>query len=187
MQNSEWKDDQNLKADLDKYVRENLKKSEILDFLKRDYPGYCWSSATLSRRLGYFDIKYINYDTPLEAVTEAVSKELDGPGKCLGYRALNLKLRTEHNIKVPRHLVYNVLTDVDPEGLQARAVDKKVKKKKVPFISAGPLWLASLDGHDKLCGYQNWTFPLSIYGCLDTFSRKILFLFVSHSNSIQTL
>ena len=101
----------------------------------------------------------------------------------LGYRALNQKLRNEHNIKVPRHLVHNVLKELDPEGLESRALNKKTKKPKVPFSSEGPLWLASLDGHDKLCGYQNWTFPLCIYGCLDTFSRKILYLFVSRSNS----
>ena len=73
--------------------------------------------------------------------------------------------------------------ELNPEGLKSRAVNKKIKKQKVPFSSEGPLWLVSLDGHDKLCGYQNWTFPLCIYGCLDTFSRKILYLFVSRSNS----
>jgi hypothetical protein len=53
----------------------------------------------------------------------------------------------------------------------------------VAFTSNGPLWVVSLDGHDKLCGYQNSTFTICIYGCLDTFSRKILFLFVCYSNS----
>ena len=43
--------------------------------------------------------------------------------------------------------------------------------------------MVSLDGHDKFCGYQNWTFSLGIYGCIDTFSRKNLFLFVCISNS----
>ena len=32
-------------------------------------------------------------------------------------------------------------------------------------------------------GYQNYTFPLAIYGSLDTFSRKIIFLKVWMSNS----
>ena len=32
----------------------------------------------------------------------------------------------------------------------------------------GPNWVHSLDGHDKLMGYQNSTFPLAIYGCLDS-------------------
>ena len=31
-----------------------------------------------------------------------------------------------------------------------------------------------------LSGYQNWTFPLGIYGCMDTFSRKVLFLYVCY-------
>lgn len=43
--------------------------------------------------------------------------------------------------------------------------------------------VASVDGHDKLCHYQNSTFLLDVYGSIDTFSCKILFLFVCHSNS----
>ena len=125
--------------------------------------------ATLSRRLRHSHIKYINYETPLEAVTNAVAQELNGPGRCLGYRALNQKLRNEHNVKVPRHLVYSVLTEMDPEGLEGRAVNKKINRKKVPFSSEGPLWVVSLDGHDKLCGYQCWTFPL----CTMVLSRYI--------------
>ena len=93
--------------------------------------------ATLSRRLRYFDIKYINYETTLNAVTDAVSKELKGPGRCLGYRASNQK-----------HLVHNVLKELDPEGLESRALNKKTKEPKVPFSFERPLWLASLDGHD---------------------------------------
>ena len=43
--------------------------------------------------------------------------------------------------------------------------------------------MVSLDGHDKLCGYQNSTFPFGVYGCLDTFSRKLLYIFITYSNS----
>jgi hypothetical protein len=183
MANNSWKDDGKLKKDLDQYVRENLKRSEILDFVKRDFPEYAWSIATLDRRLRHFEIRYIDYATSVEAVSAVVSQELNGPGKLLGYRALNQKLRTVHNVKVPRHLVHHVLAELDPDGLEARSLQKKAKKPKVAFISNGPLWVVSLDGHDKLCGYQNSTFPICIYGCLDTFSRKILFLFVCYSNS----
>ena len=45
------------------------------------------------------------------------------------------------------------------------------------------MWVVSHDDHDKLCGYQNSTFPLGVYGCLDTISRKVLFLFLYFSNS----
>ena len=89
----------------------------------------------------------------------------------------------EHRIKVPVHLTYNVMGVVDPEGLETRRIMNKVKREKKCFSSDRPLWLVSLDGHDKLCGYQNWTFPLGVYGCLDTFSRKVLCLDVMPSNS----
>ena len=95
---------------------------------------------------------------------------------------MNQQLRTEHNVQVPCHLVYNVMAELDPEGLEARNLQRKKKKVKGHFTSDGPLWAVSLDGHDKLCGYQNSTFPLGVYTSIDTFSRKILFLFVCYSN-----
>ncbi len=101
MANSSWKDDEKLTKDLDQYVRENLKRSEILDFVKQDFPEYAWSIATLDRRLRHFEIRYIDYNTSVEAVSAAVSQELNGPGKLLVCRALNQKLRTVHNVKYP--------------------------------------------------------------------------------------
>ena len=41
----------------------------------------------------------------------------------------------------------------------------------------------SLDGHDKLCGYQKSMFPLCIYGGKDTYSSRINFLRISTSNN----
>ena len=73
MANANWKDDEKLKKDLHQYVRQNSKRSEILDFIKRDISEYAWSIATLDRRLRHFEIRYINYTTPVEAVSEAVT------------------------------------------------------------------------------------------------------------------
>ena len=180
---AEWKEDTQLHDSLANYVRQNLKRSEIMDFVQRDYAHYKWSIATLDGRLRFFGISYIDYGVPLQTISNAVQKELEGPGKLLGYRAMNQKLRTEYNVKVPRHIVHNMKYELDLEGLECRNLQKKGKNVKKPFTSEGPLWVISLDGHDKLCGYQNSTFPLGVYGCIDTFSRKILFLFVCYSNS----
>ena len=68
--------------------------------MQQKFPQYHWSIATLDRRLRYFGIHYINYNTPLAEVRDAVKKELDRPGRLLGYRAMNHKLRTEHNVQV---------------------------------------------------------------------------------------
>ena len=40
--NSEWKEDNLLENDLGKYVGQNFKRSEILDFVQRDFPEYTW-------------------------------------------------------------------------------------------------------------------------------------------------
>ena len=178
-----WKSDNALVTDLEKHVSQNLTRKEILDFMKKDYSCYPWSLATLARRLRHFKVSYIDAEIDVETVKQAVRGELAGPGKCLGYRAMTQKLRTQHGIKVPRHLVHNVLFDLDPEGLADRSLQAKKKKQKEPFTSNGPLWVVSVDGHDKLCGYQNWMFPLGIYGFIDTFSRKVLSLKVLYSNS----
>ena len=92
---SPWKENKSLEDDLRRYVLQNMKRKEILDFIRRDYPSYCWSMPTLARRLSHFGIKYINYDTTVEVVKEGVLEELAGPGKLLGYKTLNQKLRTE--------------------------------------------------------------------------------------------
>jgi hypothetical protein len=55
-----WKHNLTLKACLVKYMEECMQRTEILDFMQRDYPNYKWSLRSLDRRLGYFDIKYID-------------------------------------------------------------------------------------------------------------------------------
>ena len=123
----------------------------------------------------YFNIFYHDKNVPLNAVKEAVKGELNGLGKLLGYRAMYLKIRQKNGLNVTRDQVYDVMTDVDLEGLRQRQPRFKRKKEKDTF-AVGPKWVVSLDGHDKLMGFQKSTFPLAIYGCIDTASRKILFL-----------
>ena len=40
IRNNEWQNDEELQSSIKHYVMQNLKRSEVLDFLKRDYPGY---------------------------------------------------------------------------------------------------------------------------------------------------
>lgn len=69
------------------------------------------------------------------------------------------------------------------ELLENRRPNAKKKKTKGNFTTKGTNWVHSLDGHDKLMGYQNSTFPLAIYGAVDTASRKIIWLKIWTSNS----
>ena len=76
----DWEKDQQLKSDLERYVLENYSTQEILDFASRDYPEYAWSLPTLSRRLNFFGIKYIRYETSVEDDRKAIQEEMEGPG-----------------------------------------------------------------------------------------------------------
>ena len=51
------------------------------------------------------------------------------------------------------------------------------------FATRGTNWVHRLDGHAKLMGYQKDTFPIATYGCIDTASRKLLWIKVWISNS----
>ena len=81
--------------------------------------------------LGFVSFRFVslNIISPLEEVEEAVRAELNGPGKLLGYRALHKKIREVHQLKVPRDVVYAMMEEVDPTGLQERAVVGKAKRR----------------------------------------------------------
>ncbi|XP_066912421.1 uncharacterized protein [Clytia hemisphaerica] len=180
---NDWLYDNKLESDLNTYVNQKLKRTEILDFVKRDFPQYPWSLRTLDRRLRAFGIRYIDSDVSIDDVREVVGLELAGPGRQLGYRAMQLKIRQNYDMKVSRDQVHDVMYEANPQLLRDRRPAFKKKKKKIPFATKGPNWVLSVDGHDKLMGYQNWTFPVAIYGCIDTASRKILWLNVWVTNS----
>ena len=66
---------------------------------------------------------------------EIVAKWLNGPGKLLGYRAMQNKIRQKHELKVPRELAYAVMYDLDPEGLEGRApMERRKLSQKVIIL-----------------------------------------------------
>ena len=130
VRNPDWQEDAELNQDLKQYILQNLSRREILDFVSRDYAQYAWSLGTLSRRLAYFDIKYIEYNTDLKEVEAALQSELQGPGQLLGYRSMQRKIREQHQLAVPRNLVYDLMTELDPDVLERRGSVGKRKHKR---------------------------------------------------------
>ena len=185
IRNESWIEDKEMKEVMKKYVSQGLGREEILDYLERDFSQYAWSFRTLDRRLRAFGIYYTDKRVSLEEVQDAVRKELDGPGKLAGYRAMQNRLRQEHDLLVSRDLLHAVMFDLDEEGLAARCPIRKRGKPKGYFTTRGVNWVCSLDGHDKLMGFRNSTFPLAVYGCIGTGSRKLLWsrVWVSNSNN----
>ena len=121
IRNNDWRENEELKEALTRYVKENLRRNEVLDFVSRDFSEYAWSLRTLDRRLQYFGITYTDRTVEVDEVEDAVKEEMEESGKLLGYRALHKKLRQVHDINVPRDLVYAVMYNVDPDALVERA------------------------------------------------------------------
>jgi len=67
--------------------------------------------------LRHFGITFTDY---IEEVKKAVEKEKDAPGYFPGYHALHKKIREVLNLHVPRNMVYEVMADVNPQGLEDR-------------------------------------------------------------------
>jgi hypothetical protein len=118
---------------MENYVKQMLQWKEMLSFLERDYSQYSWSIRSLDCRLRYFEIYYRDENVSVEDVRAAVSKELEGPGKLLGYRAMQKKIRQEHDLNVPRDLVHAMMYELDADGLDARGLQAKRKKPKGHF------------------------------------------------------
>eukprot|EP00794_Sanderia_malayensis_P011574 gene11574-12767_t len=99
---------------------------------------------------------------------------ISGPGSWMGYRSMWHRLELE-GIRVPRSVVSIILREVDPEGSDLR---KRHKLKRRKCNNPGPNFAWHIDGYDKL---KPWGFP--IHGGIDGFSRRMLWLNVTRSNS----
>ena len=47
-----------------------------------------------------------------------MQSELQGSGQLLGYRSMQRKIRKQHQLAAPRNLVYDLMTELDPAGLE---------------------------------------------------------------------
>ena len=91
------------------------------------------------------------------------------------YRGLWHSLKTSYGIIVQRGIVMNILKEIDPEGTNMR---KALRLRRRKYVSEGPNSCWNSDSYDKLKTYD---FP--IHGCIDRYSRQILWLKVAKSNS----
>ena len=78
--------------------------------------------------------------------------------------------------RVPRIVVQEIIRELDPEGTELRQ-SRCLKRRQ--HHNPGPNYAWHLDGYDKL---KPWGFP--IHGCIDGFSRRIMWLEVARSNNL---
>ena len=113
-----------------RYMKQNFRRNELLDFVSRDFSEYAWT-----RVLQWHHVTYTDPTVEVDGVEDAVRRELEGPGKLLGYRwtcvCSNIRCRSRC-------------------ARWKRLLDLRRRKTKGNYTSRGPNWVHAFDGHDKI-------------------------------------
>ena len=166
-------DDEDEESIISHYFSRGYKYTAIIRFLDKHH-GIKMSHRTLKNRLKKYKIKKKLPSYDLDIIRERVRHELTGPGCQRGYRSMWHMLRLQ-NIQVPRQVVADVMRELDPEGCRQRKARRLERRR---YLSPGPNFTWHVDGYDKLKPYG---FP--IHGCIDGWSRRIMWLKVAKSNN----
>ena len=165
---NEIEDDESL---IKYYFFRGLSYNEIRLFLFENH-GKQMNISTLKRRIDSYGLRQRQPDYDLQLVQEEIQKIVDGPGCLQGYRSVWHSLQLK-GITVPRGVVEQLLREIDPEGTKLRKAHRLRS-----YHNPGPNHLWHYDGYDKL---KPFGFP--VHGCIDGWSRKILWMHVTCSNN----
>ncbi len=148
------------------YFNKGFMYDEIVEFLSKNH-SLRMSIATLKRRIKQCGLqrKNIKYD---------INVVLDGPDCMGGYRHVWHTLKLQ-GISVPRSVVQHLVKELDPEGVEQR---NPHKLRRRTYHNRGPNDIWHCDG------YKLKPFGFPIHGCIDGWSRKILWLYVTRSNNL---
>lgn len=111
-------------------------------------------------------------------IKSAITKEIDSKPYTVGYRCMYDTLRMR-GLQVRRDSVMQFMKEIDPIGCEFRRRRRIIRRI---YKSSGPNDTWHIDGYDKLKPYG-----LSIHGCIDGYSRKIMWLRVGSSNNDPTV
>lgn len=166
--NEEWKL-------MKKYFYKKYTYEEICGVLKSKH-NIRISVRTLKRKLKQKKLKRKNIiESPPEEIMSAIINEVFGEGCNLGYRAMWYRLQKKYQITAKQKTVLEILRFVDPEGVEQRS---RYRLRRRQYISRGPNFIWHTDGHDKVK-----RFGFAIHGCIDGFSKKLIWLKVGTSNN----
>ncbi|XP_019206659.1 uncharacterized protein LOC109196682 [Oreochromis niloticus] len=110
----------------------------------------------------------------LDAGIDFIVNQLQGPGKDHGYRWMFTTCK-QHGIAIRKEDVRILISLLDPVGSQVRQT-RRLRRRQ--YFAQGPNFVWHIDSYDKLKPYG-----ICINGCIDGFSRNIIWLRAAHTNS----
>ncbi|XP_077862696.1 uncharacterized protein LOC144344733 [Saccoglossus kowalevskii] len=123
------------------------------------------------RKLGLFRRKKF---TNIDDVVSFIQRQIQGSNQLPGYRWIHLKC-IQSGLVVTQETVRLLLKLLDPVGVLLRS-RRRLRRRR--YYSKGPDFLWHLDGYDKLKPYG-----ICISGCIDGFSRSIIWLEAYKTNN----
>ena len=157
------------------YFQQGITNLEMLEFLKLH--GIEMSLSTLKRRLYRLEVRRRlppHEQISQETIEPIIEHELAGSKCNVGYRKMWKHITTKYGVSVKREMVRKCLLKLDPEGVDSRR-NRRLRRRA--YSSLGPNHIWHIDGHDKLK-----PFGFSVHGCIDGFSRRLIWLEVGPTN-----
>ena len=147
---------------------------DICQFLLQ-YHNIEMSLSTLKRLMKQFNLKRQNPEYNVDFVRNEIITLLQGPHSSRGYCSIWHSFQL-NGTRVPRQVVKLLLRQLDPE-----VAERRHRLKRSTYHNSGPNYAWHCDGYDKL---KPFGFP--IHGCIDGWSRKVLWLYVTCSNNLPS-
>ncbi|KAG9278008.1 hypothetical protein AMEX_G5792 [Astyanax mexicanus] len=155
------------------YFRRGFTNHEILLLLEESH-NIKISLRTLERKLQKKKLWRRKYKTDIAEVASFIDQQLQTSGKQHGYRWMHQKCWMA-GIITDRETVRQLMRLMDGTGVDLRA---RNRLRRRVYSSRGPNYVWHIDGYDKLKPYG-----ICINGCIDGFSRKIMWLEAYKTNS----
>ena len=112
--------------------------------------------------------------TNIDDIIQFITDEVNTVGQSHGCRMMQIKC-IKNGLYVSRDTVAEILRCLDPEGVELRRRNRLVRRN---YYARGPNYNWHIDSYDKLKPYG-----LAINGCVDGFSRHIIWMNVSYTNN----
>jgi hypothetical protein len=155
------------------YFLMGLQQAEILIVLALEH-NIVISERSLKRILKRLKLTRRIMYSPIEDVRKFITDQVSSSSQLHGYRWMHLKC-IQSGFVVKQDTVRLILKEVDPVGVEIR---KRKRLRRRQYSAKGPNFLWHIDSYDKLKPYG-----ICINGCIDGFSRYIIWLRAGSSSS----
>ena len=155
------------------YFHLGLHYKEIVWILAHNH-GIIISLRHLKRKLRELGLYRRKQWTNYCEVVAFLKKELQASGQLHGYRMMHAKC-ISNGLEVRKEDVRLILSLLDPAGVQSR---QRGRLRRRAYYAKGPNYIWHIDGYDKLK-----PFGFCISGCIDGYSRNIIWLCAYYTNN----